>query len=113
MLKKQEQFSGSTKFSEEDELKVPNLKFFEEKTFEEIGGNRVKGTNIIIDKAIETVKFEMDNTGVKLKSEAAIIAKMTALLPAEESRHFYFDDTFVVFLKEKGKEKPLLCSEGL
>ena len=106
MLKKQEQFSGSTKFSEEDELKVPNLKFFEEKTFEEIGGNRVKGTNIIIDKAMETVKFEMDNTGVKLKSEAAIIAKMTALLPAEESRHFYFDDTFVVFLKEKGKEKP-------
>ena len=54
---------------------------------------------------METVKFEMDNTGVKLKSEAAIIAKMTALLPSE-SRLFYFDDTFVVFLKEKGKEKP-------
>ena len=105
MLKKQEQFKGSTNFGEEDELKVPNLKFFEEKTFEEIGGNRVKGTNIIIDKAMETVKFEMDNTGVKLKSEAAIIAKMTALLPSE-SRLFYFDDTFVVFLKEKGKEKP-------
>ena len=55
---------------------------------------------------METVKFEMDNTGVKLKSEAAIIAKMTALLPSAEPRYFYFDDTFVLFLKEKGKDKP-------
>ena len=74
--------------------------------FEEIGGHRVKGTNIVIEKAMETVKFEMDNTGVKLKSEAAIIAKMTALLPSAEPRYFYFDDTFVLFLKEKGKDKP-------
>ena len=48
----------------------------------------------------------MNNTGVKLKSEAAITAMMTALAPPEEPRMFYFDDTFVVFLKEKGKEKP-------
>ena len=48
----------------------------------------------------------MDNTGVKLKSEAGMIASTTALLPAEEPRFFYFDDTFVVFLKEKGKNKP-------
>ncbi len=106
MLKKQEAYQGSKKFGEEDELKVPNLNFFEEKIFEEICGNRVKGTNLVIDKAIETVKFNMDNTGVELKSEAAMIAKMTALLPPEESRYFYFNDTFVVFLKEKYKTKP-------
>lgn len=106
MLKKQNAYTGDKAFSEADMLKVPNLKFFEEKEFEEIGGHRVKGTNIVIDKAIETVKFEMDNTGVKLKSEAAIIAKMTALLPSPEPRYFYFDDTFVLFLKEKGKNKP-------
>ena len=82
------------------------MNFFEEKIFEEICGNRVKGTNLVIDKAIETVRFNMDNTGVELKSEAAMIAKMTALLPPEESRYFYFNDTFVVFLKEKYKTKP-------
>ena len=106
MLKKQEQYAGDSVFNKADELKVPNLKFSEEKEFKEIGGNRVKGTNIVIDKAVESIKFKMDNTGVKLKSEAGMTATMTSLRPAEESRYFYFDDTFVLFLKEKGKQKP-------
>ena len=106
MLKKRDAYKGNQKFGEEDELKIPNLSFFEEKIFEEICGKRVKGTNLVIDQAMETVKFNMDNTGVELKSEAAITAKMTALLPPEETRYFFFDDTFVVFLKEKYKTKP-------
>ena len=106
MLKKQQAYEGSTEFNDVDELKVPNLKFFEEKSFDEITGKRIKGTNLVIDQAMETIRFEMDNTGVKLKSEAAMIAMKTALAPPSEPRQFYFDDTFVVFLKEKGKSKP-------
>ena len=106
MLKKQEAYEGDTEFNDVDELKVPNLKFFEEKSFDEVTGKRIKGTNLVIEQALETVKFEMDNTGVKLKSEAAMTAMMTALTPPAEPRNFYFDDTFVVFLKEKGKAKP-------
>ena len=106
MLTKQGLYKGSTNFNEEDMLKVPNLKFFEEKSFSELEGQRVKGTNIEIEKAIETIKFDMNNEGVKLKSEAAIIAKMTALKPVNTPRNFFFDDTFVVFLKEKGKTQP-------
>ena len=106
LLKKESSFDGNTKFNDVDELKVPNIKFFEEKSFDEVTGKRIKGTNLVIDQALETIKFEMNNTGVKLKSEAAITAMMTALAPPEEPRMFYFDDTFVVFLKEKGKEKP-------
>lgn len=44
----------------------------------------------------------MNNEGVKLKSEAAMIAKMSALLP-EKGRKFYFTDNFVLFLIEKDK----------
>lgn len=107
MLKKQTQYKGEKEFAAEDLLKVPNLKFFEEKTFEEICGHRIKGTNLVIDKAMETIRFEMDNTGVKLKSEAAMTIMKTSLLtPVVEPRYFYFDDTFIVFLKEKGKKKP-------
>lgn len=106
MLKKESAYKGNKKFAEVDELKIPNLNFFEEKIFEEICGNRVKGTNLTIDQAMESVRFNMDNTGVELKSEAAIIATMTALLPQDEPRYFFFDDTFVVFLKEKNRAKP-------
>ncbi len=103
--KKKQSFTGSRKFEEEDELRIPNLDFFEEKIFEEICGNRIKGTNLYIDKAMESVRFHMDNKGVELKSESALIAQVTAYMPSEP-RYFYFDDTFVLFLKEKYKEKP-------
>ena len=106
MLKKANIYSGDSAFSDVDELRIPNLKFFEEKNFEELANKRVKGTNLIIEQALESVKFEMNNTGVKLKSEAALTAMTTALLPQEEPRLFYFDDTFVVFVKEKNKSKP-------
>lgn len=106
MIKKQKAFKGDTLFNKADELKVPNLKFFEEKSFDEVCGKRIKGTNLMIDQAMETVKFEMDNTGVKLKSEAAMTIMKMSLEPETTPRMFYFDDTFVLFLKEKGKEKP-------
>lgn len=106
MLKKQGLYKGEKTFGENDELKVPNLKFFEEKSFDELSGKRVKGTNIVIDQAMETVKFEMDNAGVKLKSEAAMTFMKMSYMPPEHSRYFFFDDTFVVFLKEKEKTKP-------
>lgn len=106
MMKKQTAYEGETEFAKEDQLRVPNLKFFEEKSFDEVCGKRVKGTNLMIDQAMETIKFEMDNTGVKLKSEAAMTIMKMSLEPPKEPRNFDFDDTFVLFLKEKGKNQP-------
>lgn len=106
MLKKQTAFTGSKGFGNDDELKVPNIKLFEEKTFDDLSGKRVMGTNIIIDQAIETIKFDMDNKGVKLKSEAAMTIMKMSLMPDMEQRLFYLNDTFVIFLKEKDKKNP-------
>ena len=66
------------------------------------------GTNLVINQAVESVKFDMNHKGVKLKSEAGLTAEVTSLLPPEElvPRLFYFDDTFVIFLKETEKNKP-------
>lgn len=106
MLKKKAAFKGETVFGNDDELRVPNIKFFEEKSFDELSGKRVMGTNLVIDQAIETIKFDMDNKGVKLKSEAAMTIMKMSLMPDSEQRLFYFDNTFVIFLKEKSKKSP-------
>lgn len=106
MLKKQSAFKGKQEFTNDDELKIPNITLNAEKTFEELSGKRVMGTNIVIDKAIETIKFDMDNKGVKLKSEAAMTIMKMSLMPDFEQRLFYFNDTFVIFLKEEGKNQP-------
>lgn len=108
MLKKQRMYNGNTCFKKVDELKVPNINFFEEKVFEELTNRRIMGTNLVINQAMESIKFNMDNKGVKLKSEAGLTAEVTSLLPPEElvPRLFYFDNTFVIFLKEENKDKP-------
>ena len=108
MWKKQAAYEGSKVFKKQDELKVPNISLFEEKVFDELTNKRIMGTNLVINQAFETIKFDMDNKGVKLKSEAAMTIMTTALRPEEDitPRLFYLDDTFVIFLKEKEKRSP-------
>lgn len=106
MLKKEKAFNGNQEFTEADELKVPNISFFEEKSFEELKGKRIMGTNYVINQAMETIKFNMNYKGVELKSEGAVTIMTMSLKPDLQPRMFYFDDTFVIFLKEKEKQKP-------
>lgn len=108
MHNKEAQYLGNREFSSKDELKIPDINLYKMKSFDELCNHHIKGTNFEIDQAIETVDFKMNNEGVKLKSEALIMTKMTALLPTEVSkpRKFFFDDTFVMFLQESDKEQP-------
>lgn len=108
LTKKTKAFNGNQELRKIDELKIPNISFFEEKSYDELANRRIMGTNLVINQALQTVKFNMNNKGVKLKSEAAMTTMTTSLLPPEElvPRLFYFDSTFVMFLKEKGKENP-------
>ena len=107
MWKKERMFKGSVTLKNIDELKIPNIKFFTEKNFTELANKRALGTDIHINQALETVKFEMNHKGVKLKSEAAMTMMTTSFNPIPNvPRHFYFDDTFVIFLVEKEKKSP-------
>lgn len=108
MFMKKAAYEGSFNFNKKDELKVPNINLFKMQNFKELENKQIKGTDIEIGTAIETVQFKMDNEGVKLKSEAAIMTKLCALMPEEEAkpRNFYFDDTFVLFLQENDRNKP-------
>ena len=106
MNKKTISYAGLKTFSEIDELKVPNLKFSQEKSFDEITGKRIMGTNLVINQAMETIKFNMNHKGVELKSEAAMTVMKMSVMEDLKPRLFNYDDTFVLFLKEKGKESP-------
>lgn len=109
MMIKQAQYDGPKEFLKADELKVPDINLYSEKSFAELCDKEIKGTNgMMIDQALETVDFKMNNEGVKLKSEAIIATKMSMpLVPAKmKPRKFYFNDTFVMFLQENDKNKP-------
>lgn len=102
---KKRKFNGNKDFTKDDELRIPDISLYQETSFPDVENHRIKGTNFKIEKTIETVDFKMNNEGVELKSEAAIIVKCLAM-PIKNGREFYFTDNFVLFLIEKGKETP-------
>lgn len=109
MFMKRAQFSGNSDFTKLDELKVPDINLYKEKSFAELCDKEIKGTKgMMIDQALETVDFKMNNEGVKLKSEAIIATKMSMPIVPErlKPRKLYFNDTFVMFLQENDKNKP-------
>lgn len=109
-------YKGSKFFDGIDEFKAPNLTFNEKKEYTELANKKFETADPIyktaeIQKAIQTIKFSLDEKGGEIKSEAAIDASNGFLaikpeLEEDEPRYFYVDDTFAIFLREKGKSKP-------
>lgn len=98
-------YSGDKNFVKNDTLTIPDIKLYQETSFNELEGHQIVGTNMQIDKTIETVDFKMNNKGVKLKSEAAIMLRCMSLAP-REGRDFTFNNNFVLFLIEKNQNTP-------
>ena len=98
-------YSGDKNFVKNDTLTIPDIKLNQETSFNELEGHQIVGTNMQIDKTIETVDFRMNNKGVKLKSEAAIMLRCMSLAP-REGRDFTFNNNFVLFLIEKNQNTP-------
>lgn len=106
-------YTGSRSFKNVDEFKAPNLDFDEKKEYTELANKEFKTADPYYDtaeiqKAIQTIKFSLDEKGGEIKSEAAIdmTIDVTSVPKADEPRYFYVDDTFAIFLREKGKTKP-------
>lgn len=114
IMEKANVYKGNKKFTEDDSLKVPNIKFNTKKEFNELCSKEFyakDGDKCIIEQAIQTIELEMDKSGGKIKSEAAIVmVKETAMMPVEEQRYFYLNDEFTMFLKEKDKETPYFAA---
>lgn len=109
-------YTGSKSFENVDEFKAPNLEFDEKKEYTELANKEFKTADPYYDtaeiqKAIQTIKFSLDEKGGEIKSEAAIdmtsgVLSVVSKPKADEPRYFYVDDTFAIFLREKGKTKP-------
>lgn len=104
MLKKQKGYTGKVTFEDNDILKIPFIKINDEINYDELCGKYIKGTNIYIEKALQTIEFELNNYGGTVKSEAFIEVLKGTLI--ERGRDFIFNDTFFLYLKEENKQNP-------
>ena len=69
------------------------------------------GQSYHIEKAIQTIQFELDKTGGKIKSEAGMMVRKDALVMPTEIREFVINDTFAIFLQEEGKDNPYFAGK--
>ena len=114
MKEKKEKYSGSKYFNDLDELKIPKLNLDVKKEYDELKDRLIQTNDsreVYISDAIQTIKLKIDENGGKLKSEAIILAADSAMSDErEEKRYFYLDDTFAIFIREKGKKLPYFAA---
>lgn len=107
-------YKGSKNLQEGELLKIPNIKIKQKTEFEEIQNKRFHFSNgdvYEIEKALQTIEFELDKTGGKIKSEAGMMVQAESALIQNEIREFSIDNTFAIFLIEKGKQKPYFAGK--
>ena len=113
---KAKDYTGNKKFTVDDYLKIPYMEFDVKREYSELYNHvfyNKDGTEWFdIQKALQTVQLKIDNKGGKVKSEAVIDTKngITSVGKEPEHRYFYFNDTFALFIKEKGKDVPYFAT---
>lgn len=109
IIKLEKKYKGSHRFATQDTLKVPNIKFDLKKEYKELEQKEfcTKYKEVAkIEKALQTIKLELDEKGGKIKSEAVMDVVLKSAVMQEEKRNFIFDDEFSMFLKENNKKLP-------
>ncbi len=112
--KEKENYDGEISFGEEDILKIPNIKFNLKEEFHELENEPFlfsNGDEYQIETALQTIQFELDKKGGKIKSEAGMMVRKMAIMMPEEPRQFLIDDTFTIFLLEENRDLPYFAAK--
>lgn len=109
LLNQKEKYKGSKSLSNEENFKAPYMDFKVKKEFTELENKPFKARDedtCVIEKAMQSIEFQINEKGGKVKSEAGLDVVKTASGHITEIRHFNIDDTFALFLKENKKDIP-------
>lgn len=112
--KQRNEYKGKRGLQKGELLKVPNIKIKEKTEFKELQEKSFyfsNGDSYEIEKAIQTIQFELDKNGGKIKSEAGMMLKNESMMIDDDIREFALDKTFAIFLKEQGKDNPYFAGK--
>ena len=95
-----------------DLLTVPKFNFDVTRSFEELERNLLVPRNpevakdLFILSAVQNIRFQMDEKGVKLRSEAHMAIGCAMEVPPQPQHIMIFDRPFLVLLKRAGAKTP-------
>jgi hypothetical protein len=98
-----------------DEFQVPKLNFDLRRDFKELEGltlqpslaAKIKG-KLTIREVKQLVRFQLNEKGAVLKSEATVVMTMSAIVEPPH-RNLIFDPPFLILMKRKTSEQPYLA----
>ncbi len=95
-------------------LQIPKIRIDVEHSYEELIGRTVCNPGwegYYVSKALQAIKFDLDEKGTILRSDAVIEMTVTfsPYMIVEERRQFIFDGPFLVCLKEREARYPYLA----
>ena len=103
----------STNLASDAEFKAPMLDFDITQNFDELCDKNILSPNknkfLIIKQALQNLQLQMDEAGVKLKSEAAIeVSQDLGLRPKLPITppHYYYNGRYAIFIVDKGQTTP-------
>ncbi len=92
-----------------DLLVVPNMALAVKTRFKELEGLKETKSGLILTQAMQLVDFQMDEKGVKLKSEAAVSFGCSAQ-PHIEPRRIILKPPFVILMKRRDAPEPYFAA---
>lgn len=105
IIEKEEKYTGSKEFSRDDELRIPYVSVNGQICYNELYGKIIKNTGkLYFDDVIQNVNFSLNEKGCNLTSKATIVTEYLGI--GLDTKFCYFQDTFIIFMKEKDSDNP-------
>lgn len=102
---KTKNYKGRTEFSQDDELRVPYVKVNGMINYNQLYDKKIKNSKgLYIYDVIQNVNFYLNERGCNLSSKATMVTEYMGI--GEDTKYCYFQDTFIIFMKEKKSDKP-------
>lgn len=102
---KTKNYKGRTEFSEDDELRVPYVKVNGMINYNQLYDKKIKNSKgLYIYDVIQNVDFYLNERGCNLSSKATMVTEYMGI--GQDTKYCYFQDTFIIFMKEKNSDKP-------
>lgn len=120
ILKNENKYKWKHYFTDDDYLKVPELKVNTFTEFSELEKKEFFAINrdvCSIEKILQTIELKLDKEGWEIKSEmwASPRADSSCIgcwnVNKIEHRYFYFDKPYLMFLKEEYKDLPYFAAQ--
>ena len=102
---KTKNYKGRTEFSQDDELRVPYVKVNGMINYNQLYDKKIKNSKgLYIYDVIQNVNFNLNEKGCNLSSKATMVTEYMGI--GQDTKYCYFQDTFIIFMKEKKSDKP-------